>query len=97
MPEGREWRPGKPGEFDELLKEMLEEAIEAQRNVTGYKGEAEGFQEYVGNIEWNFQKYQHIGFNSGFIAACLNVVENMKAKLPDILVKTAPFYIYGES
>jgi len=96
MVEGRDWRPGKPGEFDELLKEMIEETIEAQRGITGYKGKPEGFQDHVANSEWNFQKYHDIGFNSGFIAATLNVVENMKAKLPESLVETARFYIYGE-
>jgi len=76
---------------------MLEEAIEAQRNLTGYKGKAEGWQEYVANIEWKVDKYQMIGWNSGFIGASLNIVENMKAKLPDSLVEEARNYMYGES
>lgn len=95
IPEGRDWRPGKPGEFDKLLKDMLEESIEAQRSMTEYKGPDEGWETHVANKSWGVDTYQKIGWNSGFIAATLNVVENMKSMVPESLVKEARYYIYG--
>lgn len=94
IPKGRDWRPGKPGEFDQLLKDLLEEAIENQRSTTDYKGDDEGWESYIANRVWKVDLYQMIGFNSGFIAATLNIVENMKSMISPALVEKAKYYIY---
>lgn len=96
IPQGRDWRPGKPGEFDDLLKTMIEEAIEAQRSLTDYKGSDDQWESHVANRNWKVEAYQMIGFNSGFIAASLNIVENMNARLSETLIEKARHYIYNE-
>lgn len=91
---GKEWRPGIPGDIDRMVALMIEEAIDAQRDITDYKGDDAGWERYVADKVWDAETYRIIGYNGGYIASLVNLSEHGGVHVAPALVERGKLYIY---
>lgn len=91
---GKEWRPGKAGGVDKMVAQMIGEAIDAQRDITDYKGDDAGWERHVADRAWDAETYRIIGYNGGYIASLLNLAEYSDVHVAPALVERGKLYVY---